>query len=93
MSMVRMDPETLLKAAHHWLHFWGAGGYRPGSFTEKLMRCMSGADRTNLARLGLGFPEYMLIMQGGIGYAKDVIERDGVLWRPEVNFKDGSDGP
>lgn len=43
----------------HVLAAFGRGGIQPGSFTASLIKTIAIADSDNLARLRLGFPEYV----------------------------------
>lgn len=47
------------EVASHVLHHYGEGGYEAGSFTRQLIATVAAADPINMARLGLGFPEYV----------------------------------
>ena len=51
--------------ARHVLHHFGDEGLgiQPGSFITLLMRAASHADRSNRARLLLGFPEYVAALR------------------------------
>lgn len=49
-------------ASHVAWYYDHTAGYRPGSFTEKLLSAIGNADRTNRVRLALGFPEYVAAM-------------------------------
>lgn len=46
-------------AQQHILAAFGRGGIQPGSFTASLIKTIAIADSDNLARLRLGFPEYV----------------------------------
>lgn len=45
------------QAAAHVLWYFGAGGYQPGSFTEKLLSAFAHASPSNLGKLSAVFPE------------------------------------
>ena len=53
--------EEITEAEYHVMYVVSGGekGYRPGSFYETLIEAMLRADRHNLERLRLGFPEYV----------------------------------
>lgn len=48
-----IPPQT---ARHVLWTFACAGGYQPGSFTQKLLELLASADPANTAKLGLAFP-------------------------------------
>jgi hypothetical protein len=52
-SSLTITPET---ARHVLWTFACAGGYQPGSFTQKLLELLAAADVVNLARLATAFP-------------------------------------
>lgn len=48
----------------NWVLFWhGSGGYPAGSFSQALIKAIALADLTNQARIGLGFPDLVSLMQ------------------------------
>lgn len=58
--MSQQTPTTRIspKVANQVLAHFGSGGYPAGSWAHKLISLMASADRDNLAKLALGFPEY-----------------------------------
>lgn len=52
-SSPTIPPET---ARHVLWTFACAGGYQPGSFTQKLLELLAAADVVNTAKLALAFP-------------------------------------
>jgi len=49
-----ITPDT---ARHVLWTFGREGGFRPGSFTQKLIELIASADQANTVRLGQAFPE------------------------------------
>lgn len=50
-----IPPET---ARHVLWHFGADSGWRPGSFTQRLMDALAAADMTHTARLANVYPDY-----------------------------------
>lgn len=55
-------------AAHVAWFYRASLGYRPGSFIEKLITAIAGADLTNRALLSLSFPGYVAAVTAASDY-------------------------
>jgi hypothetical protein len=55
--MSTTSPTIPAETARHVLWMFGSeGGYRPGSFTQRLLELLAHADRVNLAKLAQAYP-------------------------------------
>ncbi|MFJ8929309.1 hypothetical protein ACIRLA_22290 [Streptomyces sp. NPDC102364] len=55
--MSTTSPTIPAETARHVLWMFGnEGGYRPGSFTQRLLELLAHADRVNLAKLAQAYP-------------------------------------
>lgn len=55
--MSTTSPTIPMETARHVLWLFGReGGYRPGSFTQRLLELIAHADRTNAAKLAREYP-------------------------------------
>ncbi|MFH9816176.1 hypothetical protein [Streptomyces sp. NPDC017230] len=68
-NTVSISAET---ARHVLFHYGRPGGYRPGSFTRKLMETIDAADVVHTARLRTAYPELVDAMNVAAN------ERDGI---------------
>lgn len=59
MSTTGTDqPAITAETARHVLWVFGTeGGFRPGTFTQKLLELLAYADEANTAKLAIAFPE------------------------------------
>lgn len=68
-----ISPESR-EAAHHVLwHNGDQRGWRPGSFTEKLLDAWARADSGNSARLDMAFPEYATAVDISRSHGSDAL--------------------